>query len=103
MVAFLKLVVSLATIAGSLASPANIEVPASIDDLVEERGPQDFFLRRANSTLSALARRQSPNYKQDYTTGGTVNYSPSSTGFSVQWSNAQDFVVGLGWTTGSNL
>lgn len=93
MVAFSSLVITLSAIAGSLASPTNLERK----DLAE-RGPMDFVLEIGNP----LRRRQSaPNYNQDYTTGGTVSYSPSSTGFSVTWNTEDDFVVGKGWTTGS--
>ena len=92
MVVFSSLVVALSAIVGSLASPTNL-----VKD-IEERGPQDFVLHPAN----ALRHRQSsPNYNQDYTTGGTVSYSPSSSGFSVTWNTQDDFVVGKGWTTGS--
>jgi endo-1,4-beta-xylanase len=65
---------------------------------IAERGAADFVLRRDNSTLS---RRQTPNYDQDYTTGGTVNYSPNGGSFSVNWNTEDDFVIGVGWTTGS--
>ena len=51
-------------------------------------GPQD------------LARRQ--DYTQNYKTGGSVNFSPSNTGYSVSFSGAGDFVVGKGWKTGTN-
>ncbi|KAH8892809.1 glycoside hydrolase family 11 protein [Thozetella sp. PMI_491] len=46
-----------------------------------------------------LARRQ--DYNQNYKTGGNVNFSPSSNGYSVTFSGAGDFVVGKGWKTGS--
>jgi endo-1,4-beta-xylanase len=88
MVAFSSLVVALSVIAASVASPVDIT----------EIGLADFVLRRDNSSL---ARRQTPNYNQDYTTGGTVNYSPSGGSFSVNWNTQNDFVVGVGWTTGS--
>lgn len=87
MVTFSKFAVTLSLIAGTIASP--------IDAV---RGPADFVLRRDNSTLS---RRQSPNYNQDYTTGGTVNYTPSGSSFSLNWNTQDDFVVGVGWTTGN--
>jgi endo-1,4-beta-xylanase len=82
----------LSLVAGSIAAAVK---PAAGN--ITERGPHDFFLGFGDS----IARRATINYDQDYTTGGTVNYSPSSTGFSVTWSNAEDFVVGVGWTTGS--
>jgi len=48
-----------------------------------------------------LTRRATPNYDQDYTTGGTVSYTPNGGSFSVNWNTEDDFVVGVGWTTGS--
>lgn len=93
MVAIFSLVAALSAIAGSLASPVELS-----KDIVE-RGAADFVLKRDNSTLS---RRQSaPSYHQDYTTGGTVNYTPSGSSFSVTWNTQDDFVVGIGWTTGT--
>lgn len=81
---FTHLLIALFAAAGTLAAPT---------DLVD-REP-DFVL----SAPSSLARRQ--NYNQDYTTGGNVQFSPSSNGYSVTFSNANDFVVGKGWSTGS--
>lgn len=97
MVAFSTLFVALAAIAPSFAAPTgSVEVERNAE--ISERGPNDFFLGPDN----ALERRSTINYNQDYTTsGGSVTYKPSSTGFSVDWSDAGDFVVGVGWTTGS--
>lgn len=73
-------------IAVSAASPVGIK----------EVGLADFILRRDSSTLN---RRQTPRYNQDYTTGGSVNFSPSGGSFSLNRS-AQDYcVVGVEWTT----
>lgn len=47
-----------------------------------------------------LARRQM-DYNQNYKTGGSVNFSPSSNGYSVTFSGAGDFVVGKGWRKGA--
>lgn len=58
----------------------------------------NFVLQRNESSL---VRRATPNYEQDYTTGGDVIYTPSGSSFTVDWSTEDDFVVGLGWTTGS--
>lgn len=55
----------------------------------------DFVLGR-----DGLARRL--DYNQKYETSGNVNFSPSSSGYSVQFSGAGDFVVGKGWTTGKS-
>lgn len=90
MAAFAKLAATFFVISGSFASPI-----ASPIDIV--RGEPDFVLRRDNFTL---ARRQAPNYDQHYTTGGTVNYTPSGDSFSVNWNTQDDFVVGVGWGTG---
>lgn len=46
-----------------------------------------------------LARRQM-DYNQNYKTGGNVNFSPTSNGYSVTFSGAGDFVVGKGWRRG---
>ena len=87
MVALASLIVLLSAVPELLAAPAN----------TAKRGPHDLVLRGPSS----LSRRSAINYDQDYTTGGTVNYSPTSTGFSVQWNTQNDFVVGVGWTTGT--
>lgn len=84
---------ALSVVAGSFAAPTD---PVKRD--IAERGPHDFALGQG----STLSRRSAINYDQDYTTGGTVNYTPSSTGFSVSWDTEDDFVVGVGWTTGSS-
>jgi endo-1,4-beta-xylanase len=93
---FLSNLVILSAIAGSLATPVSVKR--------EDGALADFALdRRSNFTSTlALARRGSaPNYNQDYTTGGTVSYSPGTSSFSVNWNTQNDFVVGKGWTTGS--
>lgn len=91
MVAFSSLVVALSVIAGSLATPADL-----VNGAVVDRSPKDFVLEPDKAV-----RRSAIDYDQDYTTGGTVDYSPSSTGFSVSWDTEDDFVVGVGWSTGS--
>lgn len=83
MVAFSSLVAALAGIASSLAAP----VEERNTDLIE-RGPHNFVLGAHNDV-----RRSTVNYNQDYTTGGDVVYTHSTTGFAVNWSNPQDFVV----------
>ena len=72
------------------AATACLAVPT---ESIERKAEPDFELG------SKLVRRQ--DYNQDYVTTGTVNYSPTSNGYSVTFSNAQDFVVGKGWSTGS--
>lgn len=92
---FFKLAVALATITGSFASPV------VNNNGIAERGPEDFVLKRINDTLS---RRQSaPSYHQDYTTGGTVTYTPTGSSFTTNWNTQDDFVVGIGWNTGADL
>jgi endo-1,4-beta-xylanase len=58
--------------------------------------PMDFEI---GGNLTSLVKRQ--DYTQDYTSSGGVNFSPSSQGYYVQYSNAQDFVVGRGWSKGA--
>lgn len=94
MVAFSRFVAGLSAITASLAAPAEVA-----ERNVEERGPHNFFLGPDNP----LSRRAAINYNQDYTTGGTVNFTPSTTGFNLNWNTQQDFVVGVGWQPGSNL
>lgn len=50
---------------------------------------------------SVLSRRSSLNYIQNYTTGGDVQFTSTSSGFSVNWNTSDDFVVGVGWNPGS--
>jgi endo-1,4-beta-xylanase len=88
MVTFSRLILSAFAITGSLASPtANVERDAL--------SPANFVLGRDN----ALRTRQ--NYQQDYTTGGDVIFSPDGNYYKVAWDTEDDFVVGIGWTTGS--
>lgn len=58
----------------------------------------DFVL----SPEHALNRRQSINYNQQYTTGGSIQYSHSGSSYSAIWNNANDFVVGIGWNPGNS-
>lgn len=84
MVAFNYFAVAFAAAAMSLAAPT---------ESIERNAEPDFELS------TKLVRRQ--NYNQDYTTSGSVSYSPANNGYSVTFSGAQDFVVGKGWSTGS--
>jgi endo-1,4-beta-xylanase len=97
MVSFSSLIFGLSAIAVSVAAPT--------EPVLDKRGPYNFalgpdhpFARRSNVT-----RRSNTNYNQDYTTGGTVSYSPGTNEFSVSWNTQDDFVVGVGWNPGSNL
>ena len=100
MVALSHLAMALAAIAPALAAP-KAETP------VQKRGPHNFvmgpdhplMLARRNLTMS----RRATNYDQDYTTGGTVDFSPASGEFYVAWDTTDDFVVGVGWNPGSTL
>ncbi|KKO99257.1 glycosyl hydrolase family 11 [Trichoderma harzianum] len=92
-----SLFIALTSIAGSLAIPTGLG-PSEGNVDIAERGAHDFVLGSHND----VRRRASINYDQNYQTGGTVNYSPSGSGFSVNWNTQDDFVVGVGWTTGSS-
>lgn len=79
---FTSLALAISAISGVFAVP--IAEPDAPDFMV---GPQN------------LARRQ--DYNQNYVTGGSVQFSPASNGYSVTFSGAGDFVVGKGWRTGT--
>ncbi len=82
MISLSHLALAISAISGVFAAPtADHDAP-------------DFMLGPEN-----LARRQ--DYNQNYNTGGNVNFSPSSNGYSVTFSGAGDFVVGKGWKTGT--
>ncbi|KAH7323089.1 putative endo-1,4-beta-xylanase 1 precursor [Stachybotrys elegans] len=85
MVHFASLIACLAIVGQTIAVP----VEASI---------ADFELELVNNGTH-LVRRQ--DYNQNYQTSGNVNFQARSNGYSVTYSNAQDFVVGKGWRTGS--
>ena len=85
MVAFSNLFVSLAAIGASLASP------------VAKRDSPDLILSGSKST--GLVKRQ--DYTQNYQTGGNVDFTATTNGYSLTYSNAADFVVGRGWKTGA--
>lgn len=77
-----QLALAILAVTGSFGLPtADIDIP-------------DFLIGPEN-----LARRQ--DYNQNYKTGGNVNFSPASNGYSVSFSGAGDFVVGKGWKTGT--
>lgn len=97
MVGSSSLLIVLAGIAGSLAVPLGLG-PSESSVNITERGAFDFVLGSHND----VRRRASINYDQNYQTGGQVSYSPSGNGFSVNWNTQDDFVVGVGWTTGSS-
>ncbi|KAK3215670.1 hypothetical protein GRF29_8g788329 [Pseudopithomyces chartarum] len=85
MVAFSTLALALSAASGIMAAPAadpTVDLP-------------DFDL-----TTDVITRRQ--DYNQNYKTSGNVQFNPTNNGYSVNFSNAGDFVVGKGWRTGSN-
>ncbi|KAF8859698.1 glycoside hydrolase family 11 protein, partial [Acephala macrosclerotiorum] len=86
MVSFTQLALAFSAISGTLSAPTS-----------EFIGPElpDFEIGGNN-----LARRQ--DYTQNYKTGGSVNFSPASNGYSVTFSDAGDFVVGKGWSKGTS-
>jgi endo-1,4-beta-xylanase len=86
MVSFSHLLVALFAAVGALAAPA-----AEFETLETA----DFIL----ADKTNLTKRQ--DYTQNYKTGGNVQFSTTTNGYSVTFSGAQDFVVGRGWTTGS--
>lgn len=71
MIAPTKLALAISAISGALAAPA---AEPAMDAPDFEIGGE------------SLARRQ--DYNQNYVTGGTVNFSPGSSGYSVSFSNA---------------
>lgn len=85
MVAFTRLALAFSAVVAALAAPTT--------ELVGEL--PDFELGPGN-----LTRRQ--DYTQNYKTSGNVNFSPTNNGYSVQFSGAQDFVVGKGWSKGTS-
>jgi endo-1,4-beta-xylanase len=92
MLKFSSFVTTLLAAAGCVASPIS---HVSRGDL----SAADFVL----SPNGSLSRRATVNYDQDYTTGGAVTFSPSGSYYHVAWqvASSEDFVVGVGWTTGS--
>ena len=96
MAVFSRLAVALSVAAATLAAP-------TADPRLEERGPYNFVLGSDHPLMMArnLTARSNTNYNQDYTTGGSVNFSPGSNQFSVNWNTQNDFVVGVGWNPGT--
>lgn len=92
MVTISRLAVGLSAVAASFGAPAHV-TPQD----VQERGDFNFALGPDHP----VSRRANTNYNQDYTTGGTVDFTPGTNQFSVTWNTQQDFVVGVGWNPGS--
>lgn len=91
-----RLAIAISAITGALAAPA-------IGPHLEERGPFNFVLDADHPLIQArnLTGRSNTNYNQDYTTGGSVNFSPGTNQFSLNWNTQNDFVVGVGWNPGT--
>ncbi|KAF3400844.1 Endo-1,4-beta-xylanase 1 [Talaromyces pinophilus] len=100
MIYFPQLVVVLTAIHSAIAVPTG-QTQAS----VQKRGPHNFVMGPDHPLMMARRNeslfRRATNYIQDYTTGGTVDFSPESGEFSVSWDTTDDFVVGVGWNPGS--
>ena len=98
MVAFSTLALGLSAVAVALAAPT-VEQRG-----VEERGAHDFVLHPdhpLSRRIGNITARANPTYTQKYTTGGTVNFQTTGTGFTLNYNVQQDFVVGVGWSTGT--
>jgi hypothetical protein len=107
MVAISYLSLALAAFSGALAAPVEVEAePPTV--VLDERGMPNFIFdenhplsiarREANLTMMG---RSNTNYNQNYKTGGTVNFTPSTNKFTLNYNVQQDFVVGVGWNPGS--
>ncbi|SPQ21404.1 67ba8c36-572c-4107-9e82-f09fb7e2eaad [Thermothielavioides terrestris] len=93
MVGFSNIVLGLSAAAATLAAPT------------AERGAANFVLHPDHPLarrIGNLTARSNPSYTQNYQTGGTVNFTPTGTGFTLNYNVQQDFVVGVGWNPGSN-
>jgi hypothetical protein len=92
-----RFAVALSAAAVALAAPA-------AEPQLDARGPHNFVLGPDHPLMVArnLTARANTNYNQDYTTGGTVSFTPGTNQFSVNWDTQEDFVVGVGWNPGSS-
>ncbi|KAK4239419.1 hypothetical protein C8A03DRAFT_32519 [Achaetomium macrosporum] len=93
MVGFSNIVLGLSAVAATLAAPT-----------VEQRGPANFVLHPDHPLarrIGNITARSNPTYTQNYKTGGTVNFTPTGTGFTLNYNVQQDFVVGVGWNPGT--
>ena len=89
---------------GFTAFSTALGAPATSLSQIESRGPHNFILGADHPLVMArgnITSRSPTNYVQDYTTGGTVDFSHSGSTFSLSYNTKQDFVVGLGWSPGS--
>ncbi|KAB5511591.1 concanavalin A-like lectin/glucanase domain-containing protein [Coniochaeta sp. 2T2.1] len=98
MVVLNTILIALAGAAATLAAPTLTEVG------LEGRGPANFVLHPDHPLarrFANLTERTNPSYTQNYKTGGTVNFTPTGTGFNLNYNVQQDFVVGVGWNPGN--
>jgi len=71
----------------------------------EPMAVRGFASKTENPAGELVRRAKSINYNQNYVaSGANVQYSPNqgAGSFSVKYNTQQDFVVGLGWTTGDS-
>jgi endo-1,4-beta-xylanase len=87
MVSFTQFLLASTAFLAALAAPAT--------ETLERDALPDFEVG-----INNLARRQ--DYVQNYKTSGNVNFASTSNGYSVNFSGAQDFVVGRGWSKGTS-
>jgi len=95
MVALSRIAISLAAVGASLGAPAA--------EKVEERRDMDFSLgidHPLSKRFGNFSVRSDSNYVQNYKVGGTVNFTPETNSFTLNWNTQQDFVVGVGWNPG---
>jgi endo-1,4-beta-xylanase len=88
MVTLTQLTLALAAASASYAAPSKRDAEPDF----ELSGPKVY------TGTKAVSKRQ--DYNQNWTSGGNVQFSPSSSGYSVSYSGANDFVVGKGWQYG---
>jgi endo-1,4-beta-xylanase len=92
-----------------LFAAATAAYAAPVDSVERDASAPDFEFNIAGAEkakrdwngVTALSKRQDYNQNWNSNSGGYVNYSPTSNGYSVNFGGAGDFGVGKGWTTGS--
>ena len=89
---------------GLSAATASLAAPTAEQSSLTERAPANFVLHPDHPLarrFANLTERTNPTYTQNYKTGGTVNFTPTGTGFNLNYNVQQDFVVGVGWNPGN--
>ncbi|KAB5571731.1 concanavalin A-like lectin/glucanase domain-containing protein [Coniochaeta sp. 2T2.1] len=87
-----------------VGAAATLAAPTPTEAGLESRGPANFVLHPDHPLarrFANLTERTNPSYTQNYKTGGTVNFTPTGTGFNLNYNVQQDFVVGVGWNPGN--